>query len=134
MLKKLGIEDLGETNYQILSGGLKRIVIIARALLQNGEYMILDEPDSNLDLINKHKLMKKIREITDTYQKGCLISMHDPEYALNYCDNILLLREGRILEIDLNTEDKISIENKLREIYGNIKILQYKQKYVFYYE
>ena len=59
LLKKLGIEDLGETNYQILSGGLKRIVIIARALLQNGEYMILDEPDSNLDLINKHKLMKK---------------------------------------------------------------------------
>ena len=49
--------------------------------------------------------MEKIRYITDTYKKGCLISMHNPEYALNYCDNIILVKDGKILEIDLKKKN-----------------------------
>lgn len=58
-LEKLGIKELSDENYQNLSEGQKQLVLIARALLQDGTYMLLDEPDSSLDLVNKHKLMKK---------------------------------------------------------------------------
>lgn len=134
VLQILGIEDLANTNYQILSGGQKQMVIIARAILQNGRYMVLDEPDSSLDLINKRRLMKKLRYITDKFKKGTLISMHNPEYALNYCDNIILVKDGRVLEIDLKGEEVCSIEDKLSEVYGDIEIIKYRDKYILYYE
>lgn len=132
-LEKLGIKELSDENYQNLSEGQKQLVLIARALLQNGTYMLLDEPDSSLDLVNKHKLMKKIREIIKDNNKSALISMHNPEYALNYCDKILLLKGGEISEIDLEVEDMASIEQKLIDIYGPIKILKYDDKYILYY-
>lgn len=132
-LDKLGIKDLGDANYLNLSEGQKQLVLIARALLQNGNYMLLDEPDSSLDLVNKHKLMKKIRAIIKENHKSALISMHNPEYALNYCDKILLLKDGEISEIDLEADDMESIEKRLMEIYGPIKILKYNEKYILYY-
>lgn len=133
-LKKLGIEELANLNYLYLSGGQKQIVIIARALLQNGSYMVLDEPDSSLDLKNKNMLMKKICEIINYYGTGCLISMHNPEYALNFCDKIFLLKNKGLTEIDVRVEKIESIEKKLSEIYGNIKLLKHKNKYVVFYD
>lgn len=132
-LVKLGIKELADENYLNLSEGQKQLVLIARALLQDGTYMLLDEPDSSLDLVNKHKLMNKIREIIKANNKSALISMHNPEYALNYCDKILLLKDGEISEIDLELEDMASIEKKLIDLYGPIKILKYDDKYILYY-
>jgi iron complex transport system ATP-binding protein len=131
-LEKLGMEELKNKNYLSLSDGQKKLVIIARALVQDVKYMLFDEPDSSLDLRNRHMLMKKIREITDG-GKGCLISMHDPEYALNYCDKILMLCEGKITEIDLAKEEICTVEKKLSSIYGEIKILSFKGRYVMFY-
>ncbi len=132
-LEKLGIEELAETNFLNLSEGQKQLVLIARALIQNGKYMLLDEPESSLDLVNKHRLMHKLREIINDYNKGALISMHDPEYALNYCDKLLLLKNKQITEIDLKTEGIASIEEKLIEIYGPIKILKHDNQCILYY-
>ncbi len=133
-LEGFGIADLADVNYQNLSGGQKQIVIIARALLQNGRYMILDEAESSLDLANKNLFMKKIRDITNTYNKGCLVSMHNPEYALNYCDYIILLKDGEISEIDIIKEEITCIEKKLSAIYGDIKIIKHNQRFFIYYE
>jgi len=133
-LEILGIQDLADSSYLTLSGGQKQMVLIARALLQNGRYLILDEPDSNLDLINKNKFMKQIRHITDTYRKGCLISMHNPEYALNYCDKIILVKDGTISLINLKKEEIKTIEKKLSTVYGPVSILQYREKYLLYHD
>lgn len=132
-LEKLGIAELAEMNYLNLSEGQKQLVLIARALIQNGKYMLLDEPESSLDLVNKHRLMQKLREIIHDYNKSALISMHDPEYALNYCDKLLLLKNKQITEIDLNTEGIESIEDKLIQVYGPIKILNHDNRYILYY-
>ena len=133
-LEKLGIAELADTNYLNLSEGQKQLVLIARALIQNGKYMLLDEPESSLDLVNKHRLMQKLREIIKDYTKSSLISMHDPEYALNYCDKILLLKNKQLTEIDLQTERLASIEEKLIDIYGPIKILKHDNQYILYYK
>lgn len=130
----LGMEHIANENYQILSGGLKQMVIIARAMLQNGEYMILDEPDSSLDLVNRRNFMEKLRDITIRFNKGSLISMHNPVYALNYCDNIILLKDGAVIDIDLKSEDIKSVEEKLSIAYGRLKIIEYRNKYILYYE
>lgn len=133
-LNKFGIAHLSDVNFQTLSGGMKQIVIISRAMLQNGKYMILDEPDSSLDLVNKRNLMKQLRRIADEFQKGILISMHNPEYALNYCDSIILVKDREVSEIDLRKEDIDTIKNKLSEIYGAIEIIKYREKFMIYYE
>lgn len=133
-LETFGIGSLANTNYQELSGGQKQMVMIARALLQNGEYIILDEPESSLDLINKNEFMKKIKDISRTYNKGCMISMHHPDYALNYCDHIIMLKEGKISEIDIAKEDVGAIEKELSVIYGDIKVMKYKEKFFVYYD
>lgn len=133
-LEAFGIEELANKNYQLLSGGQKQMVMIARALLQNGKYMVLDEPESSLDFINKNKFMKKIRDISREYNKGCIISMHHPEYALNYCDYIIMLKDGKISEIDMAREDVSSIEKKLSDIYGDIKVMNIKQRFFVYYD
>ncbi len=132
-LEKLGIAELAESNYLKLSEGQKQLVLIARALIQNGRYMFLDEPESSLDLVNKHRLMHKLREIILEYNKSALISIHDPEYALNYCDKLLLLKNKQITEIDLKTEGMTSIEEKLIEVYGPIKILKHDNQFILYY-
>lgn len=134
ILDNLGIGNVAHKNFQTLSGGLKQMVIIARAMLQNGKYLILDEPDSSLDLSNKKSLMEKLRHITDKYQKGSLLSMHNPEYALNYCDNIILIKDGKLTEINLEKEEISSIEKKLSDIYGALNIIEYKNKFIIYYE
>lgn len=133
-LKNFGIHELWDVNYQTLSGGIKQIVIIARGMMQNGKYMILDEPDSSLDLINKNKLMKNIKSIANTYNKGCLISMHNPEYALNYCDNIILVKDGEVSVINLKREEVGLIEKRLSAVYGSIEVVKYKGKNILYYE
>lgn len=133
-LEMLNLRSLAYSNYQVLSGGLKRMVIIARALLQNSRYMVLDEPDCSLDLPNRNILMRRVRYITRKFDKGCIISMHDPQYALNYCDNILLIKNGILDEIDLEEEDIKLVELELSEVYGNIEIVKYKNRYMVYYE
>lgn len=132
-LEELGIEELADSNFLNLSEGQKQLVLIARALMQNGKYMILDEPDSSLDLLNKHRLMKKMKEIIIRNNKGAIISMHSPEYALNYCDKLLLLKDKKIKEVDLYSENIENIETYLREIYGPIKVMKYERKYILFY-
>ncbi|NLJ40571.1 MAG: ABC transporter ATP-binding protein [Clostridiales bacterium] len=128
----LGIENLAHSNYQVLSGGQKQLVIIARALLQNGRYILMDEPESSLDLVHKNMLMRKIRGIAKDYKKGCLISMHNPEYALNFCDNIILINDGLVTELDLTAGDMSVIGGELSKIYGDIEIVEYGGKYFIY--
>lgn len=132
-LEKVGMESFSAFNYLSLSEGQKQLVLIARALMQNSRYLLFDEPDSSLDLVNKHRLMMKIREIIRVNKKCALISMHDPEYALNYCDKLLLIKDGKITEADVKADGLEQIENKLIEIYGPVKLLKYENHFMFYY-
>ena len=65
ILKKLGISNLAQRNYNKLSGGERQLVLIARAIMQDTDYMLLDEPSSHLDFKNKHLIMRELKKLSN---------------------------------------------------------------------
>jgi len=131
MLKKMGMERYAYDDFLHLSEGQKQLVMMCRSLMQNAEIMLFDEPDSALDYNNKHMVLTKIRELIKKEKRGGIITLHDPNYALNYCDRIIFLEDGNILaEFDTNEVDSIFLKKIFSRIYGKIDIIKHREKYV----
>ncbi len=81
-----------------LSGGEMQKVIIARALAQEPDVLLLDEPTSNLDLKNQVEVMNLISEVARKKKVAVMISVHDLNLALRFADVFLLLKDGVIRE------------------------------------
>ena len=114
-LKKFGIEGLAGSGYQNISGGQRQLVLIARAIAQDAELLIMDEPSSSLDFGNKIRLMQAVRELA---AEGYTIiqSTHDPESAFLYSDKILALSEGRVLSF--GSPKEIIRDEVISALYG----------------
>lgn len=94
ILEELSIEHLASRRYNELSGGEKQIVLIARALFQRAEIMLLDEPTSHLDFKRQHIIMEMIKKITKERGLTTLITLHDPNTAGRYCHRLTMLNRG----------------------------------------
>ena len=109
-LTHLGLAELAGRDYSTLSEGQKQLAILARALSQDTPVMLMDEPDSALDFVNRHMVLGKMREVLHERQQAGLITLHDPNFALAYCDRLLLMRDGIIrTEIDMRNTDRSAI-------------------------
>ena len=85
----------------------------------------MDEPDSALDFLNRHMVLSKIRELIKEENKAGLITLHDPNFAMAYCDRLLLLNRGVIVsELRMDQASASEIHEKLSLIYGDIALLQ----------
>ena len=67
---------------------------MARALAQQPDVLLLDEPTSNLDLHNQHEVLKVVSQIARDDGIGIIVIIHDLNLALRYCDRFLLIRDG----------------------------------------
>lgn len=93
-MQALGISHLKQTLCNCLSGGELQLVLIARALTQQPELLILDEPESNLDFKNQLVVLDTITALKK-HGLGCLFNTHYPAHALQRADMALLLfRDG----------------------------------------
>ena len=82
----------------MISGGERQLVLLARALAQEPQFMVLDEPTASLDFGNQGKVMREIRALAAAGH-GVLFTTHDPNHALRAADRAYLLRDGeRIAE------------------------------------
>lgn len=115
ILKSFGIGHLAFRIMDNLSGGEKQLVLIARALIQNSAFIILDEPTSNLDYGNQLMVLEKLKELNRN-GVGIIYSTHNPELALTYSSKILTLNRGKIATY--SSPDKLVEESKLEELYG----------------
>ncbi|SMC99830.1 ABC transporter ATP-binding protein [Sporomusa malonica] len=95
--EEIGIDHLTTHSFQQLSGGQKQLVMLARALFQETPVLLLDEPTSNLDFCNQHKMMNLVRDVIKRKNATALITLHDPNLVLNYCDSAVLMKEGRLI-------------------------------------
>ena len=130
-LDRLGLLALAGRDYAQLSEGQKQLVILARALSQDTPVMLMDEPDSALDFVNRHMVLEKIREVLHDRQRAGLITLHDPNFALTYCDRLLLMKDGRITaEIDMKKATREEVQAALGLIYGEIAVLEYAGRYI----
>jgi iron complex transport system ATP-binding protein len=93
-LRRVGIEAFAERPYTSLSGGELKLVLLARALAQQTPVLLLDEPVSSLDIAHQLEIMRLLH---DAKEKTIVIVIHDLNLALQFCDDLLLFHEGRLV-------------------------------------
>lgn len=98
-IEMLGLEDYSLRYLDELSGGELQKVVIARALAQEPEVLLLDEPTSNLDLKNQLEVIKTIRKIVKTQQIAAVMIVHDLNLAIRFADKFVLLKDENIFAV-----------------------------------
>lgn len=96
VLAKTGLEEFALRYLDELSGGELQKVIIARALAQEPEVLLLDEPTSNLDLRNQIEVLRTIRTAAKEKNIAVVAVMHDLNLALRFSDKFLLLQNTKV--------------------------------------
>jgi iron complex transport system ATP-binding protein len=99
MLERFGVAHLRERPYTMISGGERQLVLLARALAQEPQFIVLDEPTANLDFGNQGKVMREIRKLASSGH-GVLFTTHDPNHAMRAAHRTYLLRGGERLGED----------------------------------
>lgn len=122
-LNRVGMAHRAQENFQTLSEGQKQLCILARAMLLEKGVLFLDEPESALDFSGRYRIFSLVRQWVDSHESCALVTLHDPQLALNTCDRLLLLREGRIVASLCPAVDAITeMEEKLSEIFGELSV------------
>ena len=81
-----------------LSGGEKQRIALCMLLVKQPGMLVLDEPFSNLDLIHKDILKAVLQDIREKLQVTCMLASHDPHDTLSWADEILVMKEGKLLQ------------------------------------
>ena len=121
-LNSLDLYDLKSRPVTELSGGEQQMVALARALVQQPQILLLDEPTSHLDLSNKGRLLDVLLSLAN---KGVTVvfTTHDPDAAAMIADHVILLKAGAVL--DAGSLDQVLTSEKLSETYNtSVKVLE----------
>lgn len=121
-MERLDIAHMAKLNYSELSGGEQQIVLIARALAQEAEFIIMDEPASNLDFSNQKKLLTVIKNMKKL-GKGIIIASHNPDHAFACCDNALLVSRDKSYSVG-PVEDVVTSENLSKAFGVEIQVIK----------
>jgi len=100
----VGASHLSSRPYTQISGGERQLVMIARALAQEPSFLLLDEPTSYLDFKNQHQVLKMISQIARDQKVTVVMTLHDPNHALMFSDELVLLR--KLTEKECGDEQK----------------------------
>ena len=114
-LEKVGIAPLAERSVARLSGGEFQLTLIARALSQQAELLLMDEPTASLDYGNQFRILSQVKELCKQGY-AVIISTHDPQHALTFADKVLALSKGTVAAFG-ETEQVMTTE-LLHRLYG----------------
>jgi phosphonate transport system ATP-binding protein len=115
LLHRVGLDGLEDRRCDALSGGQKQRVGIARALIQNPDLLLVDEPTASLDPATSARIMSLITEACEERGLAAIINLHDVPLARRFCPRIVGMRDGRLL-----TDGPASdlTDERLVEVYG----------------
>lgn len=129
IIGELELEEYAMRDASTLSGGEFQKVVLARALAQEPEIILLDEPTSNLDIKNQLDVMKLLKGYCRGKGIAAIVSVHDVNLALQFSDKFLMLKEGRVFAYG---DDSVITRETIKEVYrldvavqtyGNRKII-----------
>lgn len=111
----LGVEDLAERPYTSISGGERQLVLLASAIAQEPEVLLLDEPTSHLDFGNSHLFLRLVRRLGDR-GIGVIMTSHFPDHTLALNGHAAVLRDGRVSAY--GPARAVLTEDCLSDLYG----------------
>ena len=112
----LNIEFLKDRNIETLSGGELQKVLLARALVQETKILLLDEPTSALDLNNAVDFMKILKSISTQKNISVIIIIHDLNLASLFCDNLIVLKDGKFIK--KGSPYEVINEQNIKDVYN----------------
>ncbi len=115
-MEDLDVSHLGSRLITDVSGGERQRAVIARALAQEPEVLLLDEPTAFLDLHHQLDIARIIRRLNQERGLTVILVSHDLNLASQYCDRLLLLQDGRIVTI--GTPQEVISKEFLEPVYG----------------
>ncbi len=115
VLESMGLGQLAGKSYLDISGGERQQLLIARAIVQEPEVVLFDEPTAHLDYGNQHRVLRRIKQMASEGY-SVVITTHNPDHALLLGDKAAVVsREGKITQ---GESGEILTEDALSEVYG----------------
>ena len=123
-LRTVGLADKAEQDYLTLSGGERQLCILARTIAGDAPLLLLDEPDSALDLANRSRMTALLAQLVHTGGKTALVCLHDPALALDSCDILVVLQGGGVAAVlHPKTDPPAVLQAALAAVYGPLELL-----------
>ena len=96
-LHRVGVSDYAGQRANTLSGGQQQRGAIARAIVQGAKAILADEPVASLDPVSARKVMELLVELNRRDGMGVIVTLHQVDYAIRYCDRVIALQGGKIV-------------------------------------
>ena len=109
------IQEIADRQFEALSDGQKQRTLIARAICQNPEFLIMDEPTYYLDIRYRLELMQVLKELAEN-GVTIIMSLHELELALQISDRVLMIKNDGNVEIA--NPDEVIESGVVQELYG----------------
>lgn len=115
-MRYTGVEEMARRPLGELSGGERQKVLLARALAQEPEVLLLDEPTTSLDILHQLEILELLRQLAVEQGKAVVMVMHELNLAARFSDKLILLKEGSIFATG-RPEEVLSAAN-IKAVYG----------------
>jgi iron complex transport system ATP-binding protein len=112
---QVGVETLADRAVTELSGGQRQLVIIARALAQDSQFILMDEPTTGLDLSNQAMVLKAMKRLHEEEKVSFLLTTHHPEQAVFLGGQALMIKMGRV--VATGTAKNLATPKALEDLY-----------------
>ena len=96
-LHRVGVADYAAQRANTLSGGQQQRGAIARALVQGAQAILADEPVASLDPVSARKVMELLVELNKRDGLGVIVTLHQVDYAIRYCERVVALKAGKVV-------------------------------------
>ena len=112
VLEELGIDHLSGKVFNQMSGGERQMFLVARAMVQQAQILVMDEPTANLDYSNQVRILQVIKQLSEEGY-SILMTSHFPDHAFLSCNKVMLMKQGKIIKMG-KPEEVVTSQNLTR--------------------
>ena len=124
-MEKTNITEFADRLINTMSGGERQRAIIARALAQRPEILLLDEPTLHLDINHQFEVLDLVRKLSDEEGLTVVIVSHDLPMVVKYCDRMVLIHDHKIFA--MGTPQEVLTKENMRAVFNIDAVLEYDE-------
>lgn len=119
IMEQLSLQPLQHRPMNQLSGGERQRAALAQCLMTNATFLLLDEPTASLDIRRQHEFLDLLTALVKTEEKGALVSVHDPNLALDYATSVAVLSQNQLTVVPRQHGWEQELEHLLHPDYSS---------------